>query len=388
MRICVYTAITGGYDSLREIEFKNDTLDYLCFTNDKALKSDTWRIIYIDEPLDNQLLQRKIKILYFKYLSDYDASLYIDGKVTVRKDVFPFIQRYLKPDTDLVGFKHPLRDCIYDEIYFCVLYEKEHLSKGLLIQEKYKKEGFPRHYGLSDTAIMIRRHNDVVKELMESWYTMVETYSRRDQLSLFYCLWKFPKQISTVFLDDNIEDNEFFSICPYHSVQKTKYFIADFNQDGKYDPALLVEGSYMSGLPITSLNIKAPVSCESFKLRVDELGNSLLEYSTDSDLTIETLYGIPLNDQLLFLDRLSIKVSGHIEAGQIIQVNLKIKEFSRVDLLVRFYHYNSERLYLINQTQGLVKQVQDLKSSKSYKIGRAVTWLPRKLRDLLRRCCE
>ena len=388
MHICVYTVITGEYDNLREIEYKNENLDYFCFTNDKSLISDTWDIIYINEPLDNQLLQRKVKILCCEYLSDYDLSLYIDGKVTVRKDVLPFINTYLKRNVDLVGFKHPQRSCIYDEIYFCVVLGKEKLSTGLYLQEMYRSEGYPHNYGLSDTAIMIRRHNEAVKQLMVSWFHMVETYSRRDQLSLFYCIWKSPTRISTVFLNDNIGDNEFFLTSHYHSAkrkQKKKRYLADFNSDGKYDVNLLVEGTYTSGLPVTILKVEVPLCCKSFKINVDEIGNSLLEYSTDSDLTIETIYGIPLNDQFIFFHFFSIKVCGNMQRGRIVEVKLKINELSRIDLLSYFIQYNSERLCLIKNVEDIKAQVQVIKTSKSFRIGRIITWLPRKLRNTFRR---
>lgn len=385
MRICVYTVITGGYDSLIEINYKNDNFDYLCFTNDKSLKSDTWEIIFVDEPLDDQLLSRKIKILCCQYLSDYDASLYIDGKVTVRKDIFPFIQSYLKPDIDLVGFKHPYRDCIYEEIYTCIKYEKEKLSVGLQVYKKYKQEGMPSHYGLSDNAIIIRRHNEAVKQLMERWFHMVETYTRRDQLSFFYCLWKTP--VSVLFLEDNIADNDYFSIQPYHTPKhrpQKKFALFDFNPEGQNDVSLLREVSYLSGLPKIVLEISIPVSCEAFRIRIDELGNSLLAYSTDSDLSIEPIYGIPLVDEFLFFNNFSLEVKGCLEKGRVVHIELEIKEFSRYDLALYFMHYNSQRLNLIS----CQSELKILKNSKSYKIGRAVTWLPRKIRDLLRRCCE
>ena len=38
-RIVVYTAITGNYDELKEPIFIDQNIDYVCFTNNKNIKS-------------------------------------------------------------------------------------------------------------------------------------------------------------------------------------------------------------------------------------------------------------------------------------------------------------------------------------------------------------
>ena len=63
-RICVYTCITGDYDNLKEIKNKEKNIDYYCFTNNKNIKSKTWKVEYIeDKKLSNIILARKTKIL-------------------------------------------------------------------------------------------------------------------------------------------------------------------------------------------------------------------------------------------------------------------------------------------------------------------------------------
>ena len=465
MKCCVYTCITGGYDSLKEIPYKNDALDYLCFTNNRSLMSETWKIVYVDEDLDNQLLQRKIKILCHKYLSDYDTSLYMDGKVLIRKDVLGFIERNLKDDVELVGFKHPERDCIYEEIYFCILFGKETLSSGMRIYDMYRSEGYPDHFGLSETAILLRRHTDNVAALMEFWYYRLETYSRRDQLSFFYCLWKKP--VKSVFLDDNIYENEFFATDYWHRPQSPcgpKTCLADFNPEGSYDPTLLVESTYISGLPDTVeaiMEFVVPAQSNSFRIRMDELGNWLLGVSTDPDLKVELYYGIHLDKQFLFLNYHALKITGNMEKGRTVQVKVRIKELSKYDLTDCLIKCATQRLEGIERlktkeneladtqnlltskvneladtrnlltakenelvdTQNLLtskenelvdtrnlmsdmeKRLSDTKkqladselrlanaehlnaeilSTRSFKIGRALTWLPRKVRGLVR----
>ena len=56
---------------------------------------------------------------------------------------------------------------------------------------RYKEEGFPANYGLVQTNVMIRRHNDPYsKNLMEKWWEELKDNSHRDQLSFNYAVWK------------------------------------------------------------------------------------------------------------------------------------------------------------------------------------------------------
>ena len=43
-KICVYTCMTGNYDSIKEIPKKEAGIDYYCFTNNKNVKSNTWKV--------------------------------------------------------------------------------------------------------------------------------------------------------------------------------------------------------------------------------------------------------------------------------------------------------------------------------------------------------
>ena len=61
------------------------------------------------------------------------------------------------------------------------------LSKALSFALRHK----PENYGLVQTNIMVRKHNDqYCKDLMEKWWSELKDYSHRDQLSFNYALWK------------------------------------------------------------------------------------------------------------------------------------------------------------------------------------------------------
>ena len=208
----VYTVITVGYDKLTP-QPKADGWDYICFTDNPELKSDFWQIRMIPEKLNylsNVKKQRCIKLMAHKYLSEYDLSIYIDGNITILGDINAFVEKNCTEDKGyfFIG-KHPERDCIYDEALACVMWKKDTLENVSLNINSYASENFPKHYGLGQSCILIRYHNNQnCIKLDEFWWNEVLNKSHRDQLSLFYSKWKTKTDI--VLLDTSIFKGNYF----------------------------------------------------------------------------------------------------------------------------------------------------------------------------------
>ena len=65
--------------------------------------------------------------------------------------------------------------------------------------EKYWIEGMPEDFGLVLPAIMIREHNNpICSRLMKEWWEEVNTYSKRDVISLSYILWRNGYSINDI----------------------------------------------------------------------------------------------------------------------------------------------------------------------------------------------
>ena len=52
------------------------------------------------------------------------------------------------------------------------------------------KEHYPQHHGLYETNILFRRENKLVRQVNVLWWDCINKYSKRDQLSCNYVLWK------------------------------------------------------------------------------------------------------------------------------------------------------------------------------------------------------
>ena len=219
----VYTAITNNKDILKENQCTLDA-DFFAFL-DTPQKSETWTIREASSEFADPRRNAKVqKILSHHYFPDYEYSLWIDGAVELQVPVGTLVEKYLK-DADIAFFKHPVRNCLYKEAEVCKelkLDDPEIIDKQM---KKYRSESFPEEFGLAEATVLLRRHTPKVKEFNELWWKEIKYGSRRDQLSMFYALWKtglkytfFPGQVQNDPKDPLKNGN------PYTKWYKHTYF--------------------------------------------------------------------------------------------------------------------------------------------------------------------
>ena len=183
MTIEVLTSITSDKDILR---------------NDQAFGGATWTA-YTDKPytdskwalktapslfVDPRRNSRLPKILSHQY-SDAEYQIWIDGNVTLLVPPEEMIDRYLQ-GYDFALYHHRSRDCIYEEATICAV---RHLDDPETIIEqvvKYEQRGFPKHYGIGECNVLLRRNTSKVQEFNNAWWSEYCRHSRRDQISFAY----------------------------------------------------------------------------------------------------------------------------------------------------------------------------------------------------------
>jgi hypothetical protein len=223
----VYTCITGGYDSLLEPKYITPDFDYVCFTDNPSLTSSTWDIRPIPKELENLSKikqQRYIKINPHKFFPEYEISIWVDGNMTLKGDLNEFVNSTLTGDTSIYVPQHPSRNCIYKESKAVLGMKKD--SKEIVNpqMERYRTEGFPENYGLLQSNILLRIHNDNnCIRLMEAWFNELRDNSHRDQLSFNYVLWK-NSDVNVIYMNKDICKSKWFYWNAIHkkAVEKPK----------------------------------------------------------------------------------------------------------------------------------------------------------------------
>lgn len=177
--ITVVTAIAGNKDTLKpQPEYKG--VEYVAFV-EGDLKDSQWKTRKVCDKFAKPVMNAKIhKILTHKYV-DTPYIVWVDGSITLKKDPRELVK--LMGDRDYAFFKHPGRDCLYEEAAECVNYGKGDVSEMAEQLKEYAKAGVPEHMGLCEMTCFIRKNTPKANKAFERWWTEITRYSSRDQIS-------------------------------------------------------------------------------------------------------------------------------------------------------------------------------------------------------------
>lgn len=176
----VYTCITNSVDNILAFSnrhFVDLDADYIIFT-DKKIEIPGWSVKLIDKSYGITKTPRWFKInshILFPYAK---RTIWIDGNQVPNGRADKIIE-----SGPIGTFKHPKRDCIYEEFEACLRMNKdiEHNMRPQI--DHYKRMNYPQRNGLAETCCMYREHTKEIREFNTLWWKQIEQYSHRDQLS-------------------------------------------------------------------------------------------------------------------------------------------------------------------------------------------------------------
>lgn len=214
--ITVYTCMTGDKDDMSVPNYPMDVRD----GSEYKQFIDSY-----DRFKDNRRNSRIQKILAHQYINTR-YSIYVDANIKLLITPEEIIEKYLK-DADIAVFKHPNRDCLYDEATTCAVRDLD--DPEIIIEQAvaYENSGYAKHKGLFECCIVIRRHTEKVEQLNNAWWAEYCRHSKRDQISFPYAVNKVGIRVNAIpayFLPTNdgryIRDGA-FEIIP-HKIPTTK----------------------------------------------------------------------------------------------------------------------------------------------------------------------
>lgn len=197
MRKVIYTCITGEYDDACAHTYLNDDWDYVMFTDNQYLlgmeRYKHWEIRPLTfDKMNNVKNARWHKINAHILFPEYDYSLWIDGNIVIQScDFFERINTLINSGIIIAVPLHPVRNCIFDEAQ--TIKDLRIDNKNTVNREIRKLHcwHYPKSNGLNETCIMLRKHNDKdIRHAQKRWWHMVKNYSKRDQLSYNWAMWR------------------------------------------------------------------------------------------------------------------------------------------------------------------------------------------------------
>lgn len=207
-RKVVYTCITGGYDNVPVHKYVAPDWDYVLFTDNQELIKQGNFAHWVVKPLRFKKLTnvknaRWHKVNAHKLFPSYVCSLWLDGQIMVNNNnLFTLCDRLLKENVLCATPAHPRRKCIYEEAKIIKEYNIDFPEVVDAEMCFLKQNGYPKNYGLSETNIVFRQHNKI-KSTLHLWWRMIKNYSKRDQLSFNYSVWKTKTPLSYIYTDEN-----------------------------------------------------------------------------------------------------------------------------------------------------------------------------------------
>ena len=201
-RFAIYTACIGRYDDILQPEVDDDRFDFFLFTNDvREERIGVWQVRKVEytNP-DMTRIARYVKTHPHELLSQYEATLWMDSSLQIISEkIYERFIELFDTNVDIASVKHPKRDCIYEEAFEVASRQYpgalEYEDIALKWCHKLRKEHYPIHNGLFETSILYRRNNTVVNNFDDLWWECINNYSKRDQLSFNYVLWKIKPNV-------------------------------------------------------------------------------------------------------------------------------------------------------------------------------------------------
>lgn len=224
-KFVVYTVITGGFDTVRQPDVIDPRFDYILFTDTVTIpKIGAWLVREIEyECNDLRKKSRFPKIHPEVLLSSYQASLYIDGNISITSQyVYDRCIELAEKGIDWAGIKHQGRENLYDEINAIIGLGWVHDYEVMDWYQFLRKDGYSNYNGMFENNIIFRLHTPAVKRINELWWwTIEEKVVKRDQFSLMYAIGKVPEVKTSFFLPEN--ENAWHNDGRFHCVSHNSH---------------------------------------------------------------------------------------------------------------------------------------------------------------------
>ncbi len=191
----IYSALVGGYDEVRQPEVISEEFEYVLFCNDiiEQQVGGVWQIRKIDytNPIQTKIA-RYVKTHPEELLPEYKCSVWVDQNILIKSDLlYRRVDELLAQDVLVSSMYHIGNQCVYDEMFNVLSFQYEHEDVILNWGHRLLKEEYPSNHGMFETNVLFRQHlNKPVQKLDNLWWNCIDKYSRRDQLSFNYSLWK------------------------------------------------------------------------------------------------------------------------------------------------------------------------------------------------------
>jgi hypothetical protein len=216
VKYVVYTALFGAYDQLKDPLVVDEEACYICFTDNRELKSAVWEIVVIESNgLDPRKSARAVKMLPNLIFKALNMSLWVDAKCLILQQTRTLVDELNSVNCNFACFPHSVRKSVKSEALACLVRGYDRPSKIMKQWLFYKSQGFKDTSHLVESTVLARKHNEPeVINFQMAWLQEVLRRSIRDQLSFNFVAYqqKFQYHLYSEPL------SKYFEVKPHETI--------------------------------------------------------------------------------------------------------------------------------------------------------------------------
>lgn len=195
MKILVITGQAGHKGEIKDPSMGSfPNVDYVAYT-DKPLQVSTWQCRHMPQfSTDSQYAHRRNaklgKVLGWLLEPGYDYYVWHDSVCEIQVHPQQLISDHMHGHTQMALWRHPERDCAYEEADKVAWYGVEHEHLIQASKQFLQEHNWPPHAGLFELTSFVYKNTAQVQQALLCWWELICRYSSRDQILFPYVLHK------------------------------------------------------------------------------------------------------------------------------------------------------------------------------------------------------
>ena len=219
-------------------------------------------------------------------------------------------------------------------------------------------------------TVFIKSNKDKkVKETMKLWFDMVCNYSKRDQLSFMYCVYKTGMKINDI--EKSVWENDYFYWIKHNAVENIDSYRIYFGDEEKYDEKNDIHGEYKIYDSKYIIELKVPTQVDKVKIELSKVPcvkykNLKIRNVKKSEIQVINTIDYH-NEQIFYNDTSYIIINKKFKKDSKFYLEVEFEKLTKDEIynLLDYIKYQSELMFYKNNE--IVEEINEL-STELYNI--------------------